>query len=144
MPRRARIRSGQGVYEVPEPIQSAGSNASLYDPSLDVCSEPSAPTSAATESRPPPPPPPPGVSKLLSDVQRAIAPGGQCLPEAGALAVTGGRMVASAAAMAVAAPTLIAEIPAVLAFIGNAVALAGSAALYANCRDDATTKAPTK
>lgn len=128
---------------MPESIQSVGSNTSQYNPSQAVSSAPPTLEPSELESRPPPTPPPPAVSKLVSNHKPASA-GGQCTTEAAALVAASGRMLGSVGAMVVAAPTVIAEVPVILGFIGNAAALGAAAAVYLNCKDEASAKSKAK
>jgi len=75
----------------------------------------------------------------MSDVKRATA--NQCLVEGGALALASGRLLASAGALVVAAPTVVGEIPVILGFVGNAIAVGASAAMYFNCKDEVAANA---
>ena len=128
---------------MPESIQSVGSNASQYNPSQAVSSAPPTLEPSEPETRPPPAPTPPAVTKLVSNHKPASAVG-QCTTEAAALVSAGGRMLGSVGAMVVATPTVIAEVPVILGFIGNAAALAATAALYFNCKDEVAAKSKGK
>jgi hypothetical protein len=108
-----------------------------------VSSAPPPPQPSELESRPPPEPPPAAVTKLV-DGHKAASGVGQCTTEAAALAGATGRMLGSVGAMVVAAPTVIAEVPVILGFIGNAVALGATAALYLNCKDEVAEKSKAK
>jgi hypothetical protein len=65
----------------------------------------------------------------------AAAASAQCLPEKAALLTASGALLRSAGALVVAAPTAVGEIPAIAAFIGSAIAVGVTAALYLNCQD---------
>jgi hypothetical protein len=126
---------------VPEPIQSVGRNVCEYDPSQDVSS--AAPAPKPNEAVPnPPPESSPAVNLLVSKNPPAEAR--QCVSEKAALIVASSALLRSAGAMAVAAPTLLAEVPAIAAFIGSAIAVGATAALYANCTDKAAAKSNAK
>jgi hypothetical protein len=65
----------------------------------------------------------------------AAAAATQCRSEEAALLTASGVLLRSAGALVVAAPTAVAEIPAITAFIGSAIAVGVSAAVYLNCKD---------
>jgi hypothetical protein len=123
---------------VPEPIQSAGSNMCVYDPSQDVSSPASAPTAEPI----PPPGNPAGVTALVN--KHPPSSSGQCLSEKAAFAVASGNLVRAAGNVIVGAPTLVGDIPAILTFIGSAITLGATAAALVNCQDDAAMKAKAK
>ena len=129
---------------MPEPIQSVGRNITEYDPSNDVCSEPPAAkpgVARAGGSSEPPAASPPAVTLLVNKhppAGTAAAAAAQCLSEEAALLTASGVLLRSAGALVVAAPTAVGEIPAIAAFIGSAVAVGVTAAMYLNCKDTET------
>jgi hypothetical protein len=126
---------------VPEPIQSAGRNMSVYEPSQDVSSAapaPEPPQSAASA----PPPSPPGVTALVNKNPPPASM--QCSSEKTALALATGNLVRAAGGMTVATTTIIGAIPAIASFIGSAIAVGATVAALANCEDAAAAKAKAK
>lgn len=126
---------------VPEPTQSVGRNMSVYDPSQDVSSEPPAPKPPQAVASPPPASPS-GVTVLVSKNPPATSL--QCVGEKAAFATAAGSLVRAAGGMVVATPTLVAAIPAIASFIASAMAVGATAAVLANCEDDAAAKAKAK
>jgi hypothetical protein len=66
----------------------------------------------------------------------------QCTTEKAALLVASGALIRSAGALVVTAPTVLGEIPAITAFIGSAIAVGVTTAMYLNCEDDAKASKP--
>ena len=130
---------------MPEPIQSVWRNITEHDPSQDVCSEPPAAEifapQAANSSEPAVPSASssaPAVTLLVSrhpPAGVAARPVAQCLSEEAALLTAGSVLLRSTGALVVTAPTILGEIPAITAFIGSAIAVGVTAAMYLNCRD---------